>query len=266
MPNSFLTRPRPFDIVQTGNQTATGPSTNLNSDRLAKSWRASGAGQIYVVVDLLSVIEIDTVALLAHNLTASDTIRIRTADTSAPLLGATAPGPFKVDQTISAFASSDASNVFHKNALGVVPLHTARYLRIDISTSIANFYAGRLVINRSAIPATDIDFGYSYSIIDLGSKEKTPNGIDDITLSSKVARFNCTWSWITEAEARAELLRIFSYAGVTKSVLFVLRPDEPQLHNFIGYGKFDNEAPFVYESDGMYNVQISLTSDLIREY
>lgn len=263
MANPILCRPLPFTVLSQGNQTTAGPASNLNNDRLGRAWQCNGTSNCYAVIDLGSAQTIDTTALLASNANSGDTIRVRAAATSAALTGAAPPGSFLYNQVHNAVASSDGNKRVHKNSLTVFSGVSARYWRIDVTTTNPAFAAGRLVIGASLQAADAQDYGWEIGVVDMGSIDDTQLGLDDIRIAAKVLQFNWTWSWLTEAEARGPLLDILTYAGRTRPILSCLDPAASDVHNLIGFGQLAEGVKAANYAANTYDAAFSLRSRLV---
>lgn len=263
MANAILCRPLPFTVLSSGNATAAGPASNLNNDRMGRAWQCSGTTNCYVVIDLGSAQTIDTVALLASNANAADTVRLRGAATSAAVSGTSPPGAFLADQTFSAVASTDGNKRVHRNGIKTFTGVSARYWRIDVTTTNTAFSAGRLVLGSSLAAADNVDYGWDFEVVDLGKIDDSTLGIDDIRIGAKVLAYHWTWSWLTETEARGSLLDILAYAGTTRPILLCLDPAATDAHNLIGYGQLVESVKGTNYLSGTYDAQFGLRSRLV---
>lgn len=263
MANAILCSPYNFTVLSTGNATTAGPAANLNNDRMGRVWQCSGTSTCYVVVDLGSAKTVDTVALLASNANSGDTVRLRGASTSAAVSGTTPPGSFLADQTFNAVASTDGNKRLHRNGMKTFTGVSARYWRIDVTTTNSAFQAGRLVLGSSLAAADAQDYGWGFEVADLGSIEDTTLGIDDIRIGAKVLAFDWTWSWLTETEARGALLDVLAYGGKTRPILVCLDPAASDLHNVLGFGQLVEGVKGTNYASNTYQASFSLRSRLV---
>lgn len=261
MAEAFLCRPLPFTINAVSIETTQGPASNLNNDRLGRVWQTTASA--YVILDLGAATLFDTVAVLASNASATDTFRVRASSTLGNLTGASPTGPFLCNLSQNIRASADASKRLHKSGLCRPGDVTARYVRIDITTSLSDFTLGRVVIGDSMQASDNVDYGWNFEVFDYGSTDISRLGVDDTLLGAKVLNYQWTWSWMTEAEARGPLLDILAYAGATRDVLFCFDPAATDLHNTIAYGKLQPGIKSVNYVKDTYEAEFSLRSKLI---
>lgn len=261
MADAILCKPLPFTFGEIGSQTTVGPAVNLSSDFLGRCWRTTGSS--WVVIDLGSSQVIDTVALLATNLLNTDAVRVRSSNTSGHLTGASPSGPFACDIDLGGHASPEAANRLHRSVMARPASINARYWRIDVSTGLTNFSAGRLVIGKSMQASDNFDYGWNFQVLDLGSTDTTPLGIEDSQLGAKVLAYQWTWSWLTEQEARGPLLDILAYAGTTRPVFFCFDPAATDLHNALAFGRIVERVQGVNYAANTWQAEFSLRSKLI---
>jgi hypothetical protein len=167
------------------------------------------------------------------------------------------------DTTISAHASAEAAKRIHRSSLARPAATTARYWRIDVTTSLGDFTAGRLVIGAGMTAADNVDYGWSFSVFDYGSTDYSRLGIDDTLIGAKVLSFKWNWSWFTEAEARGPLLDLMAYAGVTRPVLLCLDPAAADVHNVLAFGQMQQGVEAVNYVKDTYEAEFMLRSKLI---
>lgn len=263
MANALLCSPYSFTVLSSGNATTAGPASNLNNDRLGRVWQCSGTSSCYVVVDLGAAKTVDTVALLASNANSGDTVQVRAGATSGAVSGASPAGPFTANQTFNAVASSDGNKRLHKAGMKNFTGVSARYWRIDVTTTNTAFQAGRLMLGSSLAAADTLDYGWDFEVVDLGTIDDTTLGIDDIRIGAKVLAFDWTWSWLTETEARGSLLDVLAYGGRTRPVFVCLDPAASDLHNVIGFGQLVEGVKGTNYASNTYQAAFSLRSRLV---
>lgn len=261
MADPILCRPLPFTISAVGNETTVGPATNLNNDNLGRAWRTTGS--TYVIVDLGAATDVDTIALLATNAASGDTVRVRASNTLANLTGAAPSGPFLVNSLVNAQASAEASKRVHRQSLCRPGTINARYWRIDVTTSLGSFAAGRLVLGKALQASDGADYSWTFEVFDHGATEVTRIGQEDSLIGAKVMLYRWTWSWMNETEARGPLLDILSYAGITRPVLFCFDPAAADLHNTIAFGPMMEGVRQENYAQGYYQAEFALRSKLV---
>jgi len=261
--NATICAPLPFTITDVGNEAPVGPATNLANDKLGRVWKTAGSSDRYVIVDLGAATVINTVALLATNAASDDTFRVRGANT-VPALSGAIPGPLVFDQTRNLPASPEGLRRLHRQGLLLLAGSVSvRYVRIDITSAASDFSAGRLVIGNHMAAEDNVDYGWEMGVADLGRTESMPLGVDDDEIAAKVLAFSWKWSWLTEAEARGQMLDLLAYAGITRPVLMVMNPEAADLHNVIAYGKISEGAPMRNYATDLYDVSFKMRSMLV---
>lgn len=259
--NEILCIPKSFTVI--ASSSVTNPA-NLTNDRLGRTASFTGTSGAYVALDLGASVPVDTFAVLASDASA-DTItwRMRAYASQADAIAGTSPtytGP-----AVSAWASPEAGKRVHRNSvqLDVAPV-TARYWRISVSHSIK---IGRLVIGDRYTALDTMDIGFSHRVVDYGENKISATALESANVRPKVLEHNWAWTWLTEQEARGELLDLLAYAGQTKDVLCVLNPDADDLHNVIGYGRFAQVTDLINVAGGSvanaWQAKFALRSRLI---
>jgi hypothetical protein len=230
--NEILAVPLPFTVVS---NVAVNMPANLLNERLGRVAVFAHAGS-RVIVDLGTPRSITVVALLATNANDSAKWRVRAANGIAQLdSGATYDSATRV--------VGDIAHGLNRIDRQAVILHPdpilARYWLIEYSDLFAglDLEVGRLVLATGFTALDTMDIGYSFKVVDLGEARRSTSGLDNSTTRGKVLEFSWTWSWMSEPEARGDLLNILAYAGITRDILCILNPDAEDLHNVIGYGK-----------------------------
>lgn len=261
MADAILCTPLQFTFAEIGSQTTVGPAANLSNDFLGRCWRTTGSS--WIVIDLGVAQDVDTIALLATNLQSADSVRIRSSNTLGNLTGASPAGSFLSDTTLGGHASADAAKRLHRSVMARPGTISARYWRIDVTTSLSNFSAGRLVIGKAMQAADNFDYGWNFQVLDLGSTETTSSGQEDSLIGAKVLGYQWTWSWLTEQEARGALLDILAYAGTTRPVFFCFDPAASDLHNALAYGRIVERVQGVNYATNTWQAEFTLRSKLI---
>lgn len=243
MANAVLCRPIGFTSISAGGSTA-GPTSNLANDNMGRCWQLSG-GSGSVTVSFPSQL-VDTVALLGTTALSGATWTVSVGGVSGDL-----------------WASPEAENCVHRNAFAHFAPTTTSSVTVSVSDGGADFAAARLVVGKSFQPADNIDFGWEFDVVDHGSNEIMPTGVEDDLVLAKVMRFRAAYGWLTEAEARTDLLKLMAYAGTTRPVLFCVDPEATDLHNVIGYGVLTESARARHIAVNGYTAGFELRSRLL---
>jgi len=147
------------------NEDALFPASKMLTLQPRDAHRTSGLSNIYYVIDLGSVQAFNLISLIATNAAASDTWRIRTADTEANLTAS----PTHDSTAITLRASSNMTSFsrwpgYYYVSAGL----TNRWVRIDVTSTAADGYfsAGRLRIDNAWVPSRNINYGWSMGFVE----------------------------------------------------------------------------------------------------
>lgn len=259
--NEVLCIPKPFTVVGSGG--VTNPS-NLGNERLGRTANFGSGGAAHVVFDLGAVMPIDTFAMLATDSGGSGiSWQMRAYASQANAIADTAPtytGPAN-----SSWASPEAAKRIHRSSvqLADTPV-SARYWRV---TTSADMRVGRFLIGDRYTALDTMDIGFSHRVVDYGENKISQTALETANVRPKVLEHSWAWTWLSEQEARGELLDILAFAGMTKDVLCVLNPDAADLHNVIGYGRLTQLTDLINVASGQqgnaWQAKFSLRSRLI---
>lgn len=211
-----VTRPLPFGVV-IADQVAAAPASNTNDNRHGKVWRAASASS-YVVIDLGDNASYDMVALIGTNLTAGDTVRVRTGPTNT--------GTGSWDQTVAAMTGSKPLGFTTKTIVSLAT-RTDRYMRIDITAASA-VEVQRIVVGPS-ITTIGIDYDAEQSTLDT-AVVNTELGADTYQRGLKKIRWKFSMSMVPTTEWRSTWLGFLNEVGKITPVLFVPFVDQPDTY------------------------------------
>lgn len=205
-----------FGTVAADDEVSTLPATFLQHPSLGNVWRTPAATTSSVVtVDLGASRTIRVVALLACNLSAAGTARVKLSDvdaTSAELYDSTLLDPAGVDTTYQAF-------------IHVLPADVAaRYIRIELDDgSLDHLEAGRLVAGALWTP----EYNYDWTDIERGAVDDSPrelsiSGEPWVEARPTRRRVRFALPWVSAAELATHLDAMGRLAGRKRDVLVVL--------------------------------------------
>lgn len=229
MPAS-LTRPLPFTVLASDEHTATAPARNTLDDRPGKVWRTTtNAG--YIVIDL-GTAAYDTVVIVGTNLTAADTVRIRTGTDT------TAVGAF--DRTVPAMTGTKPTGFTTKTFVQLGQTRSERYMRIDF-VSAAPVEVQRIVVGPS-VTTIGIDHEADEAVLD-SSEINTVLGVDTIQTGLKKLRWKFSMSRISESDWRNSWKSFLYAVGKTQPVVFVPFVETPSSwQSDITFGRIRNDV------------------------
>jgi hypothetical protein len=190
-------------------------------------WRATGDAAEYITWDFGEAIEVTAVILLAHNLSATATLRVRLAASAVDVTASPA-----VDTgAVSAWTASGKPDDPGESPFSLVmPVNTTayRYGRIDI-VDAANpdgyVEAGRLYAGPAFVPLINVDINPSIGLISPDEAGRTAFGQAYGDNRGPAARvMQVPMSAIDEDELNDELFELQRYCGLAKDFAFCLDP------------------------------------------
>jgi hypothetical protein len=190
-------------------------------------WRATGDAAEYITWDFGEAIEVTAVVLLAHNLSAAATLRVRLAASAADVTASPA-----VDTgAVSAWPASGKPDDPGESPFSLVmPVNATayRYGRIDI-VDAANpdgyVEAGRLYAGPAFVPLINVDINPSIGLISPDEAGRTAFGQAYGDNRGPAARvMQVPMSAIDEDELNDELFELQRYCGLAKDFAFCLDP------------------------------------------
>lgn len=219
--------------------------SNLQKMSVKNPYRVIG-DTIALTVDLGASVPFNLVALIAHNMSAIASVRIRASNTNNP---ATAPYdtgllPARSDQT--GFVASGyalAKNLFFNFSA----TQTYRYVFLDIlDTGAAYIDIGRLYVSKAFQPTTNMDYGLAHATNDLSRKARTVSGEVIPKEQTKWRSAEFTLGFLSKNEMKGQIAVIEQLRGRTKDVLFIPDPDEKDFLQYDAiYGNMESMQPRV---------------------
>lgn len=227
---AFLTAPKQFTILSAP-ALATALATNLGLDHPGRVWRSTSATTL--VIDIQGdASTIDTVALCGSDLTAADTISVRTAATQAALGSATPVSK----PAVTGFVAPGASTITYL----AIPAQAFRFVRITITLPTARTVtAQRLVVGQS-VTSDGLDYDAEQSF------EDTSLAIDGQSYSA-FEEYPTLTSWkfkisrISNDDWRTKWNPLLRSVGRNKGLLFV-PDDQAQSQSDMIFGRITSTA------------------------
>jgi hypothetical protein len=192
------------------------PVTYLQTPQLDQRWRTNdGAASAWVVADLGSSLPVDLVGLLATNLGAAATARVRVSTADA-----TGAAGNAYDSTTF---SPDLSPSYPHLVRALTAPVTGRYVRIDVADAgLTLFEAGRLVIGSMFRPAINFRTGYGLTVKDGSRVDESEGGQEWV--ERRVARRGVTLRFpaISAAEQRQHATPMQLQRGIAQDIGILL--------------------------------------------
>lgn len=249
---AFIARNR-LTYVSTNTLTTAHPN-NLLNDEQGLVWRSSGLAGAFIVFDT-HAIPFDSIVLVGNNLRASDTIRIRMADTTAAVNGS---APY--DETEVAW--SGEAPLHYASSLFMLPdVVNYRYIRMDFTATAHpdGFIQAIALVVGKRITALGIDIGNQLTFED-GSTETTTAGhetfeefgvreTNKIKLGyTKLSEFNRYWR------------RFMSNVGKTRAFFFTPNTEAEDFQLDAMFCRISSEATGTSIAGDAYAVELVLKS------
>lgn len=205
-----------FGTVAAAHEVSTLPATFLQHPSLGSVWRTPAeVTSSAITVDLGASRTIRVVALLACNLSAAGTARVKLSDvdsSSAEVYDSTLLDPAGVDPIYQAFIHVLPSDV------------AARYIRVELADDSLDYLeAGRLVAGGLWTP----DYNYAWTDIERGVVDDSPR---ELSISGEPwvearpirRRVRFALPWVSAAELATHLDAMGRIAGRKRDVLVIL--------------------------------------------
>lgn len=195
-----------------GSWNATYPITNLQTRYTAQEARTTNAQATssVIAIDMGSAQMIGVVALIANNLTASATVRVRGANNSSMT------SPLYDSGTVSVYEHTDYATAF-------APTY-ARYWQINISdtSNPAGYISiGRLFIGSKFKPAINIIYGAGIQIESRTEVAEALGGPEYFNELENRRVWQGSWDALTDAEAYRQMFVIQKESDVSGEVYFI---------------------------------------------
>ena len=245
------------DAVYTASTEETGfPVENVDHIQPTKAWRSTANTAQYIVIDLGAVSTFDFVGLFRTNIIndATNTIRIRTADTEAGLTAA----PDYDSTATRAIPSGAQGDYSYSNVLFELPAaESNQWVRIDL-TAPANTDAyislGRVYVSSMFVPTINISYGWSMGIEDKTQVPQSLGGSSYPVPKPKTRVLNYSLSFSSETDMYDGAFVIDRLCGASKDVF--IHKDIENLDRYMDnalYGLLAALQPIVNTSYSLFS-------------
>lgn len=216
----FLLASRSLRVSDASLELASSPPENLTNDNMDMAWRSFNLNAPYVVLECSGVV--DTIGILHTNQrAATDTYRIRAANTPAELLSAPVWDSGEQPAYVGALREP-----YTAKALVDVPNVSATYWRFDFNSPAhpaGQVEVSRIVMGQRFEIESGIDYEWTKGVIDDSQLFPGPNFEDVIEYTSR-PKVKASFGQMSEAlfnELDAFMMRV----GTKVPVLFAPEPD-----------------------------------------
>mgnify|MGYP001604259353 CR=1 FL=1 len=201
-------------MVSATSEQSSAPGANVQNEHASKKWIVvEGVNSASEVFDMLASVACGILAVLASNMTAAATLRLRGSDSDAT--GVTGE---KYDSTlINAGAKAGYGDAYLSFTSA-----TARYWRVDLAdASVTTLQAGRVFIGPKWTPT--YDQGYDWSVVSQDASKVTESyggqSFVDVRPAPRIIQF--TLEFMSEAEMYGNAFAMARANGVARDVLAV---------------------------------------------
>ncbi|EIZ79237.1 hypothetical protein WSK_2082 [Novosphingobium sp. Rr 2-17] len=251
--SAFFVVPRTFTVVS-ANQSALAPASQGNVDEPGLTWRSATLATVNVIIDLgASPASYDTVALIGHNLRATDTVQVRTGATT------TGTGGYAGVPT-AAFIGNKPMDWAGKTIIRLGTARTERYIRIDISAPShpVTYTEVQRIVAGQANTVLGIDFDSEQGVKDFSDIE-TIGGVDIITPRKAVITHKAKISWLDADAWRNDWLPALVDAGKRKAVLFVPQDYTPaNWQTEVVFGRIKNDVAGKSPANSLRAIELTI--------
>lgn len=217
----FLLASRPLRVVEASLELASSPAANLTNDNMDMAWRSFNLNAPYVVLECSGAV--DTIGILHTNQRATDTVRIRAANSPAEALST----PVWDSGELPAYAGA-LREPYTAKTLVDVPSVSATYWRFDFTCPghpADQVEVSRIVLGERLVIGSGIDYEWTKGLVDDSTILTGPNYEDVIEYTSR-PKVKATMGGMEEAmfnELDAFMMRV----GTKTPVLFAPEPSNP---------------------------------------
>lgn len=211
-------------------------------------WRATGCAAEWLAFAFDGQVAVNALVILAHNLSAAATLRLRLADTAAEVTSA----PGFDSGVVSAWPTSGKPDDPGESPYSLIVINNAasfRFGRLDIAdpTNPDGFVqVGRLYAGAAFIPALNVDLNPSIGLVSPDEVGRTMSGQAFGEHRGPAARLmQVPMSAIDEDEMNAELFELQRYCGLARDFAFCLDPAATaHFHRYAGQFRFASLGAF----------------------
>jgi hypothetical protein len=225
------------------------PVSNIVNAHIARKWRGSTAGGDSIIIDLGSLISIDTIA--AFGVT-GDTITFKaSAIDPTGSLGELAFGSFTVDQ-----------NYLSQVMLIGGPI-SARYIRISVTNGVSGLVeVGRAFVGLKTQFTYNYVKGWQRTWNDRSLRSKTRGGQTQIFSDSVYRTYDVTFDFLTQSDRDGFIETVDRVNAMKTDVLFITNPASANLSRDSVWGLMTTLSPVVQQYISTYSKQYSIEERL----
>lgn len=196
------------------------PVTFLQNVHVQKRWRSLTAAD-YFIIDLGLPQSLDTIGVFGITVSAGGspdaggTIRVRASATDSTFSGS--PDLTLYDSGVVTV------NTTYNSHVSVIPSPvTARYVRVDLTTTDTYLEAGRLFVGLRTAFTKNFAYGWQRGWVDRSIRSKTRGGQTQVFVDNHYRTLQMTFEFLSASEATGIVETIDAANGQNKDVLMIL--------------------------------------------
>lgn len=256
MSNIILAVPLSDQATLTASSALADNTVNRLQDMgLSRIWRTSDLNTADIEIDFGAATEIDFIAIVAHNGTASGSVTIKAGTTSAVS-----------DFTLAGQDLITGTDVGYDKNLFAVRLsssETYRYWKIEISDASnpdAYFQAGRLYMDKCFSPAINASWGLSEGFKDNSRLQRSMSQALNPVTRTPLRTVDLQIDFGTEDEMYGVVYEIDRLRGISKDILYIKNIEATtHFQRQYVYGVSDDLTPIINEFFGIYQKSYKIT-------
>lgn len=237
---SVFVEPVTPTLVTAAAEVAGRPTSNLLNNEPGMKWRSTTLSTGFVV-SVPAGSSIDCIALLWSNLRATDTIRVRAANSAAN----TTASPLYDSGNVAAFSGTKASGFSTKSIILLPTALTHTHWRVDIVASghpDGYVEAGKVVLGTQYNTTRDMDYDCKQLMRNQSVVSEGP-GYEDVDEYVSLPGWTASFSYIPMTTWRDSFYPFLLRVGNRKPVLFIPEPEAPTTwQQEVVYGRMKQDA------------------------
>lgn len=220
----FAVIPHALGTIATGNEKANYPAAHVGQfEDAGMVWESAGNTNVFIRGDFGSPRDIDFIALLGTNATASTTFSLRLGDTQAHVDGI---APYDSSaQLIRNPAITRDDGVYHSH-FDLPSMQTRRWWRIDINSHTGDFRCMAVVMGfKRQFTSFYNRLGFEFGQEDMGSVEFGRYGVAAREGGIKMRTLAMEFGWLSDSDRHNKFQPLRDAIGTTGMALWCFDPD-----------------------------------------
>lgn len=215
-------------VVSASSWIASAPPILLQNRHVSRRYKGRLGDTEYVILDLLSPQEFDSIALLGCT-SLRNSVESAMGDTVVSQVRASTVDA--LGEAGDAYDSGSAAGRLSVSTGGNLVVHldepiTARYVRIDLFDDSAEaLLAGRLVVGLRHAFSINFAYGWGYGYTDLSRLKKSVGGQTFVDVDDRFRVLSLAFEIVTDADRYGFIDDMDRLNGISTDILFVINPE-----------------------------------------